>query len=125
MVQVHLRVLVQKNGNINNSCTDYVSKDEEGFYSINIPGEVDNKKITTLGNNLFNQILPVVIANLGLGLIMTGIDFYAHVGGLVSGYLLSMAVGVTLREANNDRVNGIIMSIMLFAFLIFMVFFYL
>lgn len=78
-----------------------------------------------LGNNLFNQILPVVIANLGLGLIMTGIDFYAHVGGLVSGYLLSMAVGVTLREANNDRVNGIIMSIMLFAFLIFMVFFYL
>lgn len=43
-------------GDINELCTGYVQKDENNLYSIFIPSEVDNKKITTLGNRLFSSI---------------------------------------------------------------------
>jgi len=73
-----------------------------------------------LGNDLVHRILPVILINLLLGFILVGVDNFGHIGGLAGGIVLSMAAGVPGRESTNDRVNGIIFSIMYVGFLIFM-----
>ena len=77
-----------------------------------------------LGNTLVKEILPVIVINLALGFMITGVDNYAHIGGLVGGITTAMAFGFKSRAGINDKVNGIIITLMLFAFLIFMNFFY-
>ena len=77
-----------------------------------------------LGNTLINQILPVIAINLFLGFTVNSVDNYGHIGGLIGGYLSSMAVGITTKDGKTNNVNGIILTIMLFVFLIFMTFFY-
>ena len=77
-----------------------------------------------LGNTLIREILPVICINLLLGFYYSSIDNYAHIGGLVGGFTTSMALGFTTRSGANDKINGIIITILLFAFLIFMNFFY-
>ena len=77
-----------------------------------------------LGNTLIREILPVICINLLLGFSYSSIDNYAHIGGLVGGFTTSMALGFTTRSGASDKINGIIITIMLFAFLIFMNFFY-
>lgn len=77
-----------------------------------------------LGNTLVKEILPVIMINLLLGFMMTGVDNFAHIGGLVAGITTAMAAGFATRSGKNDKINGIIITIMLFAFLIFMNFFY-
>lgn len=77
-----------------------------------------------LGNSLVKDILPVIFINLALGFMMPGVDNFAHIGGLVGGIVSAMAVGFNSQMGKENRVNGIIMTILLFAFLIFMNFFY-
>lgn len=77
-----------------------------------------------LGNTLINQILPVILINLFLGFTISSVDNFGHIGGLIGGFLASMAVGVTTKDGKTNNTNGIILTIMLFAFLIFMNFFY-
>lgn len=77
-----------------------------------------------LGNTLINQIVPVIIINLILGFTITSVDNFGHIGGLIGGFTTAMAVGLTTKSGKSDKLNGIIITIMLFAFLIFMNFFY-
>lgn len=77
-----------------------------------------------LGNTLVREIVPVIIINLAFGFMMTGVDNFAHIGGLIGGITTAMAVGFYSNTGKSDRINGIIITIMLFAFLIFMNFFY-
>lgn len=77
-----------------------------------------------LGNTLVKEIIPVILINLAFGFMLTGVDNYAHIGGLVGGITTAMAVGLTTRSGKTDKLNGIIITILLFAFLIFMNFFY-
>ncbi|MGN0992658.1 MAG: rhomboid family intramembrane serine protease [Bacilli bacterium] len=77
-----------------------------------------------LGNTLIREIVPVIIINLAFGFMMTGVDNFAHIGGLIGGITTAMAVGFYSNTGKSDRINGIIITIMLFAFLIFMNFFY-
>ena len=77
-----------------------------------------------LGNTLVRQLVPIIIMNLGLGFILTGVDNFAHIGGLVGGIIVAKAVGLETKSKTSDKINGIIMTILLFAFLIFMNFFY-
>ena len=47
-----------------------------------------------LGSVLRNQIIPLILFNLLLGFMVSGIDNAAHLGGLIGGLLISMALGV-------------------------------
>ena len=76
-----------------------------------------------LGNTIIRQMLPIIIINLLIGFASTGIDNFAHIGGLVGGILSSMVVGLKYRENVNLRINGIVISIMVLGFLIYVNFF--
>ena len=76
-----------------------------------------------LGNTIVKQMVPIILINLLIGFLSTGIDNFAHIGGLVGGILSSMVVGLKYRENKRLKINGIIISIMVLAFLIYVNFF--
>ena len=78
-----------------------------------------------LGTVLKTQVIPIIIINLLIGFMLPGIDNFAHIGGLVGGYLLTMALGVPGKSRKSDRINGTIVLILLVAFLSYMLFGYL
>ncbi len=75
-----------------------------------------------LGTVLKTQIIPIILFNLLISFMFPGIDAYAHIGGLVGGYLATMALGVPGKSNKMDRINGIIVLILLFIFLGYMLF---
>lgn len=70
-----------------------------------------------------SQIIPIILINLFIGMFAMGVNSFAHVGGLLGGILLSMAVGVKYKSEKTDIVNGIVMTIIFIAFLSYIVFF--
>ncbi len=70
-----------------------------------------------------SQIIPLIIFNLFIGFVVSGIDNAAHIGGLIGGVLCTMACGVKYKSVKTDKVNGIIMGIIFLGFLLYMVFF--
>lgn len=76
-----------------------------------------------LGSVLKNQIIPLIVLNLALGFMMSGIDNAAHIGGLIAGLFIAMGLGVQRKEKNANKMNGIIVSILYLLFLIYLVFF--
>ena len=73
-----------------------------------------------LGGVIRSQIIPLILLNLGIGFMVAGIDNAAHIGGLIGGVFMSMALGVKYKSTINERVNGFIISIVFVAFLIYM-----
>lgn len=76
-----------------------------------------------LGTVIKSQIIPIIVLNLLFGFMLDGINNFAHIGGLVGGILISMAVGVKYKSQTSEKINGIIMSIIYFGFMIYMIFF--
>lgn len=76
-----------------------------------------------LGSVLLGQIVPVIVINLVIGYITPSIDNAAHIGGLVGGLFISLALGVNKDDERSSKVNGIITSLILLLFLIYLVFF--
>ena len=76
-----------------------------------------------LGTVLKSQIIPLIVINLLIGFTSSGIDNFAHIGGLIGGILTSMAVGVKYKSNKSDIINGIIMSTIFIGFLVYMIFF--
>lgn len=72
---------------------------------------------TYMAEALRKEILPVIIANILLGFMITGINMYAHIGGLIGGMLISTAVGIKYKTNSIERKNGIICSIVLIVLL--------
>lgn len=70
-----------------------------------------------------SQIIPLIILNLAIGFMATSINNLAHIGGLIGGILVSMAVGVKYKSTKLDIINGIIMTLIFIGFLIYMIFF--
>lgn len=70
-----------------------------------------------------SQIIPLIILNLIIGFIGTSINNLAHIGGLIGGVLVSMAVGVKYKSTKSDIINGIIMTLIFTGFLIYMIFY--
>lgn len=77
-----------------------------------------------LGDALKNQIIPIIIINLAISFMVPNIDFFAHIGGLVGGFLCAMAVGVAGKSKKNEIINGIITTILFLGFLSYILFFY-
>lgn len=78
-----------------------------------------------LGSVIKSQIIPIIIINFLIGFLSNGeIDNFAHLGGLIGGALITMAVGVKYKSSNSEKINGCIVSILLVLFLIFMAFNY-
>ncbi len=73
-----------------------------------------------LGNVVRTQIIPLIVTNLCLGFMITGIDNFAHIGGLIGGLLITIGVGVKYKTSNFEKINGFIMSIMYLVFLLYM-----
>lgn len=75
-----------------------------------------------LGNVIKSQIIPLILINLLFGFINTGIDNSAHIGGLIGGILISMAVGVKYKSTKTEKINGIILSTIFILFLVYTAF---
>ena len=74
------------------------------------------------GTVLLRQIVPIIILNLAIGFMVPGIDNFAHIGGLIGGFLISMALGVNSKDTKKQHVNGAILSTLFIAFLIVLAF---
>lgn len=77
-----------------------------------------------LGNVVTTQIIPLIIVNLILGFLVSGIDNFAHIGGLIGGFLITIALGVKYKSKTSEKINGYILSIIYTIFLMYMVFVY-
>ena len=76
-----------------------------------------------LGNVLRSQIIPIIILNLFIGFSFSGIDNFAHIGGLIGGVFASMALGVPDKSKLSDKANGSILLLIYLTFLIYLAFF--
>ena len=75
----------------------------------------------TLQGLLRSQVVPVIMVNLVLGFLMPGIDVYAHIGGLIGGVLISMWIGIGDKYRKADQINGAIVFISMFLFMLYLV----
>ena len=76
-----------------------------------------------MGKALYNEIIPVIILNLALSLVVSNIDFYAHIGGLIGGVFITMGLGVKNKTDKQSSINGWITFGILFIFTLYMLFF--
>ena len=76
-----------------------------------------------LGNVLKSQIIPLILANLLFGLLASNIDNVAHIGGLIGGCLITMALGVKYKSNNREKINGSIVTLIFVCFMIYMALF--
>ena len=77
-----------------------------------------------LGNVIKSQIIPLILLNLCLGFMMSGVDNFAHIGGLIGGTLMTIALGVKDKSSWFERINGWIITAIFLAFAIYMAFVY-
>ena len=75
------------------------------------------------GSVILARIIPVVIINLAIGFMISGIDNFAHIGGLIGGFLISKALGINSKDKKSDKINGLIMTLIYIGFLVFLGFF--
>ena len=67
--------------------------------------------------------LDIIVINLLLGFMVPGIDNAAHIGGLIGGALMMIGVGVKYKSSNFEKINGLIVSLIFFGFLVYMALF--
>ncbi len=76
----------------------------------------------TLQGLLRSQVLPVILLNLAIGFMVPGIDISGHIGGLIGGTLVSMAIGIGDKGRKTDQINGIIVFILMTFAMLYMVY---
>ncbi len=76
-----------------------------------------------LGNVIKSQIIPLIIVNLAIGFISSNINNAAHIGGLIGGAFITMALGIKYKSTKIDKTNGIVLTLILTGFLVYIAFF--
>ena len=69
-----------------------------------------------LGQVVKSQILPLIAVNLLVGFMTPGIDNSAHIGGLIGGAAITMAVGVKDKSSGFEKFNGWIIALAILFF---------
>ena len=77
-----------------------------------------------LGNVVKSQILPLIAINLGMGFLVPNVDNFAHIGGLIGGTMMTMALGIKDKSSTFEKVNGWIICSIFTAFVIYLAFVY-
>lgn len=75
-----------------------------------------------LGTILKSQLIPLIILNLVIGFMIPNIDNAAHIGGLIGGILMTIALGVKYKSSNFEKINGIIVMLIYAIFLSYIAF---
>lgn len=75
------------------------------------------------GNIIKSQIIPIVVLNILIGLMVSGIDNFAHIGGLIGGVFAAMAVGVPEKSSKSDMANGCLLLLIYLGFILYLAFF--
>lgn len=75
-----------------------------------------------LGNVLKSQIIPLILLNLFLGFINSGVDNFAHIGGLLGGLVTTMALGVDGKSTTFEKINGYFITVIFIIFILYMAF---
>lgn len=75
-----------------------------------------------LGSVLVKQIVPIIVLNLLIGFTFSGIDNAAHIGGLIGGIFITMALGIDSNTDKQTKINGYITLIIYLGFLIYLLF---
>lgn len=78
---------------------------------------------TYMAEALKRDILPVIIINLLFGFLLSGVNVYAHVGGLIGGILISTALGIKYKSSSFEKINGTIASVILVIVLAYLAYF--
>ena len=78
---------------------------------------------TYLGQTVKSQVIPIILINLVIGFTTPGIDNAAHIGGLISGVLSAMALGINEQQDKSSKLNGIILLLIYIAFIVYFAFF--
>lgn len=78
---------------------------------------------TYMGEALRREILPVIIINILFGFVLTGVNMYAHVGGLIGGMLIATALGIKHKSSRFEKINGWIASTILVIVLSYLAYF--
>ena len=73
-----------------------------------------------LGNVVKSQIIPLILINLAFGFFASGVDNAGHIGGLIGGIIITIALGVKDKTSTFEKVNGWIIAGLLFGFLMYM-----
>lgn len=77
-----------------------------------------------LGNVIRSQVIPIITLNLFIGFIPSfHIDNACHIGGLIGGFLTTMALGVDERTKKSEKINSTICLIIYIVFMIYAIFF--
>ena len=76
-----------------------------------------------LGTVIKSQIIPLIVINLLYGFMVTGIDNFAHIGGLVGGFITTTALGIKYKSTKFEMINGYIVSILMLVFFIYINFY--
>ena len=77
-----------------------------------------------LGSVVKTQILPLILLNLGMGFMIPGVDNFAHIGGLIGGIMITMALGVKNKSSDFEKINGWIIALGFLAFALYFAFVY-
>ena len=72
------------------------------------------------GQVIKSQIIPLLVANLILGYMISGVNMAAHIGGLIGGILSAKAVGIKYKTTTSDNINGCVMLTIFTIFLVYM-----
>lgn len=74
-----------------------------------------------LGNMITSQLVPVVLINLFIGFMIPNVDNFGHIGGLIGGIFAGMLVGIEGKTDKKDMINGLIITLIMIAFLFYMI----
>ena len=76
-----------------------------------------------LGTVIKSQIIPIIVLNLFVGFMFSNrIDNFAHIGGLIGGALITMALGIKYKSTTGEKVNGWVLSTLFIAALVLFAF---